>query len=404
MRGETGNAWQIIVLDLCVAAVVCGISHPMTDPASHLFSPLKLRGITLPNRIVVSPMCQYSSVDGVASDWHLAHLGSRAIGGAGLVFTEATAVVPEGRISPQDAGLWREEQIAPLARITKFLHEHGACAGIQLAHAGRKASMPPPWEPARWLCEAEGGWSNVAGPSPLAYAENYATPQELDRDAIHALTASFAAAAERALKAGFDVVEIHAAHGYLLHEFLSPASNQRTDEYGGSFVNRTRLMLEVATAVRAVWPEELPLLVRISATDWATDPNMLAWDVEQSVTLAKMLHARAGVDVVDCSSGGNLHQAKVPVGPGYQVPFAARIRRESGVATAAVGLITQPEQADAIIRNGEADLVMLGREMLRDPYWPLHAARALGQTVSWPVQYLRAAEPGTPRREAAKKP
>jgi len=368
----------------------------MPDEASHLFSPFQLRSLTLPNRIVVSPMCQYSSTDGFANDWHLVHLGSRAIGGAGLIFTEASAISPEGRITPQDLGIWKNEHIAPLQRITTFLHEHGARAGIQLAHAGRKASMVPPWEKTRVATLAEGGWQNVLAPSPEKFNDTYALPHEIGKAEIASITEAFAAAAQRALAAGFDVVELHAAHGYLLHQFLSPYSNKRTDEYGGSFENRTRLPLEVARAVRAVWPQHLPLFVRISATDWAE--NEPSWDIEQSIAFSRLLRAE-GVDLIDVSSGGNLPHAKIPLGPGYQVPFAARIRSEAGIPAAAVGLITNPGQADAILRNGEADLVLLAREMLRDPYWPTHAAQALGQIVAWPVQYERAAEGKVPHRK-----
>jgi 2,4-dienoyl-CoA reductase-like NADH-dependent reductase (Old Yellow Enzyme family) len=366
---------------------------------TNLFSPLTLRSLTLPNRIVVSPMCQYSSIDGLANDWHLVHLGSRAIGGAGLLFTEAAAVTPEGRITPQDLGIWSDAHIAPLARITAFLHEHGSCAGIQLAHAGRKASMLRPWEQPRVATPAEGGWTNVLAPSPEKFDDNYAQPHELALSEISALIDSFTAAAKRALAAGFDVVEIHAAHGYLLHEFLSPLSNKRTDSYGGSFENRTRLVLEVTRAVRAVWPQHLPLFVRISSTDWA--PDQPSWDIDQSVQLSKLLKTE-GVDILDASSGGNLPHAKIPAGPGYQVPFAARIRSEAGIPTAAVGMITEPAQAETILRNGEADLIFLAREMLRDPYWPLHAAHALGATIPWPVQYERAATGKLPRRQPVK--
>lgn len=367
------------------------IIESIMDAPAHLFSPLTLAGITLPNRIAVSPMCQYSCRDGFATDWHLVHLGSRAIGGAGLVFTEAAAVTPEGRISPQDLGLWKDDHIAPLARVVDFLHAHGARAGIQLAHAGRKASMSPPWEPNRVIPPAEGGWTNVLAPSAIPFADDYAQPHTLDLDGIARIKAAFRDAATRAHTAGFDVVEIHAAHGYLLHEFLSPISNQRTDQYGGSFENRARLLLEVVDAVRSVWPAHLPLFVRISATDWAPggrDPQ--GWDVDQSVQLARLLKAR-GVQLLDVSSGGNLASAKIPVGPGYQTSFAERIRRESGLPTGAVGMITDPAQADTILRTGQADIVLLARALLRDPYWPLHAAHALGQNTTWPVQYLRAA-------------
>jgi 2,4-dienoyl-CoA reductase-like NADH-dependent reductase (Old Yellow Enzyme family) len=350
-----------------------------------LFSPFDLRSVTFPNRIGVSPMCQYSSVDGFATDWHLVHLGSRAVGGAGLVILEASAVVPEGRITPSDLGIWKDEHIAKLECIAAFLHSQGARAGIQLAHAGRKASMSPPWHGERLVPPAEGGWTPVA-PSAIPFNDKYAVPHELDQAGIDAVVAAFRAAANRAHRAGFDVVEIHSAHGYLLHEFLSPLSNHRTDQYGGSLENRARLLLEVADAVREAWPSELPLFVRISASDWAEG----GWTIDESVEVARMLKER-GVDLVDCSSGGNVPTAKIPVAPGYQVPFAARIKSEAGVATAAVGLITEPVQANEIVANGEADLVLLAREMLRDPYFALHAAAAMTDTASWPEQYLRAA-------------
>jgi 2,4-dienoyl-CoA reductase-like NADH-dependent reductase (Old Yellow Enzyme family) len=339
-------------------------------------------------------MCQYSSEDGFANDWHLVHLGARAQGGAGLVMLEASAVVPEGRISIVDLGIWKDEHVPGLERIVKFLHSQGARAGIQLAHAGRKGSRSSPFGTERLLLPEEGGWV-VDAPSAVAFSPTYGVPKAMDAEGIAALVKSFAAAARRALKAGFDLVEIHAAHGYLLHEFLSPLSNKRTDEYGGSFENRVRFLLEVVEAVRAVWPQELPLFVRISATDWVEG----GWTADESVELAKLLKAR-GVDLVDCSSGGVVGDAKIPVGPGYQVPLAARVRKEAGVATAAVGMITEAAQADAIIANGEADLVMLAREMLRDPYWALHAGAALGETVSWPKQYLRAAPQGAGARKA----
>jgi 2,4-dienoyl-CoA reductase-like NADH-dependent reductase (Old Yellow Enzyme family) len=367
----------------------------MTQPA-HLFSPLPLAGLTLPNRIAVSPMCEYSSEDGFANDWHLVHLGSRAVGGAGLILTEAAAVTPEGRISPQDLGLWKDEHIAPLARIVGFLHQHGSYAGIQLAHAGRKASMRAPGQPEGLVSPEEGGWpAQVLAPSALRFADNYPLPHALDKAGIARLTAAFREAALRALKAGFDVVEIHAAHGYLLHEFLSPLSNQRTDEYGGSFENRARLLLEVTEAIRAVWPIHLPLFVRISATDWTEG----GWSIDESVQLARLLKDR-GVNLLDVSSGGNVASAQIPVGPGYQTAFAERIRKETGLATGAVGMITDPAQADHVLRTGQADIVLLAREFLRDPYWPLHAAEALHQPGVWPQQYLRAA----PRGSAARQP
>lgn len=341
-------------------------------------------------------MCEYSSEDGFANDWHLVHLGSRAVGGAGLVMTEASAVLPEGRITPQDLGIWKDEHISMLARIVEFLHGQGAHAGMQLAHAGRKASMQRPWDGERLLRPAEGGWSEVAAPSAVAFREDYAQPHALDAAGIARVTEAFRAAAMRAVKAGFDLVEIHAAHGYLLHEFLSPLSNRRTDAYGGSFDNRIRMLVETVDAVRAVLSVEMPLFVRISATEW-TDGG---WSVDDSVALARVLKQH-GVDLIDTSSGGNVAGAKIPTGPGYQAPFAEQIRREAGIATAAVGQITEAKQADEIVRGGQADMVLLAREMLRDPYWPLHAAEQLGVDVAWPAQYLRAARRTTGARKAA---
>ena len=351
---------------------------------SALFTPLTIREVTFRNRIAVSPMCQYSSEDGFANDWHLVHLGSRAAGGAGLVIMEASAVEARGRISPQDHGIWKDEHIAFLARIAAFLRQQGAVAGIQLAHAGRKASTYRPWDGSGAVPPEAGGWQPVA-PSPVAFQPDYPFPAELTRDEIAGLAVSFAAAARRALDAGFQVVELHFAHGYLMHEFLSPLSNHRTDEYGGPFENRVRFALETVRAVRAVWPEGLPLFVRISASDWVEG----GWDIDESVGLSRRLSA-LGVDLIDCSSGGLAPQQKIPLGPGYQVPFAARIRREAEIRTAAVGLITTPQQADEIVRGEEADLVLLAREFLRDPYFPLHAAKALGEAVQPPVQYRRA--------------
>jgi 2,4-dienoyl-CoA reductase-like NADH-dependent reductase (Old Yellow Enzyme family) len=354
----------------------------------QLFDPLKVRSITFPNRIAVSPMCQYSCDNGMASDWHLVHLGSRAVGGAGLVFCEATAVEARGRISPEDLGLWSDAQIEPLARITRFVRSQGSMAGIQLAHAGRKASTYRPWSGQGMIPASLGGWSNVVAPSAVQFLPEYPIPAGLTEDGIAGVVRAFGAAARRAVEAGFGVVEIHAAHGYLLHEFLSPLSNLREDQYGGSFANRTRMVREVVEEVRRQWPEKNPLFLRISASDWTEG----GWDVEQSVELARMLQP-LGVDLFDCSSGGNVSNAKIPLGPGYQVPFAERIRRETGIPTAAVGMITDAGQADAIVRTGQADMVLLAREFLRDPYWPLHAAQALGQKTSWPSQYLRAAPP-----------
>ncbi len=349
-----------------------------------LFTPFSLRGITLRNRICVSPMCQYSSEDGFATDWHLVHLGTRAVGGAALVFTEATAVTAQGRISAHDLGIWKDEHVPALERITRFVTNQGAVPGIQLAHAGRKASVAIPWQGGEPVPEAAGGWRTV-GPSPLPFAQNHPAPDELSRSQIPEIVAAFAAAARRALAAGFQVLEIHAAHGYLLHEFLSPLSNRRGDEYGGSLENRMRLVRQAAAAVRAVWPERLPLFARISATDWVEG----GWDIEQSVELARALKAE-GVDVIDCSSGGNVSKAEIPFGPGYQTAFAERIRREAGIPTGSVGLITSAQQADHVLRTGQADLVILARQLLRDPYWPLRAAAELKAQAPWPNQYLRA--------------
>ena len=361
---------------------------------ASLFSPFSVRAVTLPNRIVVSPMCQYSSEDGFANDWHMVHLGSRAVGGAGLVLTEASAVTPEGRITPNDLGIWKDQHITPLARIVDFLHSQGAAAGIQLAHAGRKASMGRPWEGERLIGPEEGGWTEVVAPSDVPFRGDYAQPHALTLEGIRAVREAFARATRRARRAGFDVIEIHAAHGYLLHEFLSPLSNKRTDEYGGAFENRIRLLIETVDVVRTESGGDVPLFVRISATDWTEG----GWDTEQSVLLAKVLREH-GADVIDTSSGGNVAGARIPTGPSYQVPFAEQIRREAGIATAAVGQITEPAQADAIVRNGEADLVLLAREFLRDPYWGLHAAQELGVDVTWPAQYLRAAQKGAAARK-----
>ena len=352
---------------------------------THLFSPFTIRDITLRNRVAVSPMCQYSSDDGLANDWHLVHLGSRAVGGAGLVFTEAAAVSAEGRISPHDLGIYKDAHVDPLRRITQFIQEQGAAAGIQLAHAGRKSSTARPWEGGGPVDEAEGGWIPVQAPSALPFDEGYQTPEALDDAGITVLIDDFVDAARRSLSAGFQVIELHAAHGYLLHQFLSPLSNKRTDGYGGSLENRMRLTLEVARAVRREWPEHLPLFVRISATDWVEG----GWDIEQSVELARCLKSE-GVDLIDCSSGGAVPHVKIPVGPAYQTPFAERVRRDADIATGAVGLITEPRQADQIIRDGQADMVLLAREMLRDPYWPRRAARVLGVEPTPPAQYGRA--------------
>lgn len=352
---------------------------------SALFSPLTIKSVTFKNRITVSPMCQYSSDDGFATDWHLVHLGSRAVGGAALIMQEATAVSPEGRISPGDMGIYRDEHIAKLQTITAFIHAQGAVAGIQLAHAGRKASYSIPWKGDRQIpSDAEEGWQTVA-PSAIPFAPGTESPKALDRAGIQKVIDDYKAAAARAVRAGYKVVEIHAAHGYLIHEFLSPLSNQRTDAYGGSFENRIRLLLEIVEAVKTVWPDALPLFVRISATDWTEG----GWDGEASVRLAAVLKEH-GVDLIDCSSGGAIPGVKIPVGPGYQVPFAEKIRKETGMLTAAVGMITSAQQAEEILQNGQADLIFLARQSLRDPYFPLHAAKELGVDVEWPVQYNRA--------------
>ena len=354
----------------------------MDEPA--LFTPVSLREVRMRNRIAVSPMCQYACEDGMATDWHFVHLGSRAVGGAGLVMTEAAAVEARGRISPNDLGIWDDDQIEPLARIARFIESQGAVAGMQIAHAGRKASTARPWDGGAQIPAERGGWRPVA-PSSIPFLDNECPPEELTMPEIRRIGAAFAAAARRAVEAGFRVLEIHAAHGYLLHEFLSPLSNQRTDEYGGPLGHRIRALCDVTWAVREVWPAAFPLFVRISVTDWAED----GWDADQSVLLAQRLKP-LGVDLIDCSSGWLLPRVMIPIGPGYQVPFAERIRQEAGIATGAVGLITEPEQANEIIASGKADIVLLAREMLRDPYWPLHAARRLGSKLAPPVPYRRA--------------
>jgi 2,4-dienoyl-CoA reductase-like NADH-dependent reductase (Old Yellow Enzyme family) len=375
---------------------------PVSQPTNHLFSPLKLRSVTLPHRIAVSPMCEYSSIDGFANNWHFVHLGSRAIGGAALVITEANAVSPEGRITPQDLGIYKDEHIPALEHITSFLHKHGAYAGTQLAHAGRKASMAVPWEKVHPIPTEEGGWQPVA-PSAIRFDESYGLPSALDRAGMDKIVADFTAATLRAIEAGFDLVEVHGAHGYLLHEFLSPLSNHRTDEYGGSFANRVRFPLEVVRAVRAAWPQHLPVFVRISATDWAPESLGPSWDLPQSVEFAKLLK-NEGVDLVDVSTGGNHPAQQIPVGAGYQVRHSETIRREAGILTATVGMITEPSQADQIVRSGQGDLVLLARELLRNPYWPLHAADALHQQITWPVQYSRAASRSPEPRQPVSTP
>jgi 2,4-dienoyl-CoA reductase-like NADH-dependent reductase (Old Yellow Enzyme family) len=359
----------------------------MNAPAEpdHLFSPLQLRDVRLRNRIVVSPMCEYSSIDGFANDWHLVHLGSRAVGGAAAVLTEASAVLEDGRISADDLGIWKPEHVEPLARIFRFIKEHGAVPGMQLAHAGRKASVTSPWKGGHPAPMAQGGWEPIVGPSAIAFDEGYQVPRALDLAGIQRVVRAFADAAVLALEAGSRIVEIHAAHGYLLHEFLSPLSNHRDDGYGGSFENRTRIVRDVVATVREVWPERYPLFVRISSTDWAEG----GWTIDDSVALARQLKG-LGVDVIDCSSGGLIPHVRIPTGPGYQVPFAAQVRREAGINTGAVGMITEPEQADTIVRTGQADLVFLAREFLRQPYWPLLAAKQLKQDIDAPAQYRRA--------------
>ena len=350
-----------------------------------LFEPLSLRGITLRNRIGVSPMCQYSSDDGFANDWHFVHLGQFAVGGAAMVLTEATAVVPEGRISAQDLGLWKDEHVDFLAGIGRFVKAQGAIWGSQLAHAGRKASTIRPWDGGGPASVASGGWTPIVGPSAIPFDAEYQTPEALDVDGIARVVNGFKDAARRALGAGMEVVEVHAAHGYLLHQFLSPLSNTRTDNYGGSLENRTRLLREVVQAVRDVWPEKLPLAVRLSATDW-TDGG---WTPDDTVALSRRLR-EDGADLIDVSTGGNVAKAQIPIGPGYQVEFAERVRREAAVASAAVGLITNPQQADTIVRAGQADMVFMARELLRDPHWPLRASRELRHDIAWPPQYERA--------------
>ncbi len=351
---------------------------------SMLFSPLELRSLTLKNRILLSPMCQYSCRDGLANDWHMAHLGSRAIGGAAMIMAEATAVLPEGRISPADCGLWNDAQMQAFVPITHFISAQGAIPAIQLGHAGRKASVLPPWRGGIAVDAQEGGWQPLA-PSPVPFSAASVAPAELDHDQIEAISDSFAAAVRRALVAGFQVVEVHMAHGYLLHQFLSPLANHRRDDFGGSLENRMRLPLEVAKRVRAIWPENLPVFVRISATDWAEG----GWDLEQSLELCRRLKD-IGIDLIDCSSGGLVSDAQIPVAPGFQTPFATAIRKEVGIATGAVGLITAAQQAEQIVATGLADVVLLGRELLRNPCWPLEAAALLQAEHSWPLQYERA--------------
>ena len=352
---------------------------------AQLFDPLRVRDVAFRNRIFVSPMCEYSSEDGFANDWHFVHLGSRAVGRAALVLTEASAVTADGRISPADLGIWKDEHIEPLSRIFRFIEKQGAVPGMQLAHAGWKASTAKPWEGGGPVDVAQGGWTPTWSASAIPFTDGWQVPCALDEDGIHAIARAFRGAARRALDAGAKVVEIHSAHGYLLHSFLSPISNRRNDKYGGSFENRIRFLLETVACVRETWPEKYPLFVRISASDW----EERGWTLDESVELARRLKD-AAVDLIDCSSGGVVAKPKIPVGPGYQVPFAERIRREADIMTGAVGMITSPEQADTIIRSGQADAVLLARELLRDPYFPLRAAQELRQEIDWPNQYLRA--------------
>lgn len=351
---------------------------------SSLFSPLTIRNITFKNRIAVSPMCQYSSADGFANDWHLVHLGSRAVGGAALVIAEATAISPEGRITPDDLGIWKDDHVPYLKRIASFIEANDAVPGIQLAHAGRKASHHSPWKGAHALAEHEGAWPTLA-PSAIAYKAGEPVPRMMTKEDIEKVIANFRTAAKRALEAGFKVIELHAAHGYLLNSFLSPLSNQRTDEYGGSFANRVRLLVQVVEEVRSVWPVHYPLFVRISATDWMDT----GWNENDSVALARLLKEK-GVDLIDCSTGGNVSGAKIPVGHGYQVRFAETVKKQAGIMTGAVGMITGAQQAESIIGSQQADIVLIARELLRDPYFPLHAAKELNADVKWPVQYERA--------------
>ena len=351
---------------------------------SILLSPLTIKDITLKNRIAISPMCQYSAIDGFANDWHLVHLGSRAVGGAGLIIQEATAVSAEGRISPGDAGLYKDDHIEKWKSIVNFIHAHGAIAGIQLAHAGRKASCAIPWEGGRQIKKEAGGWTAVA-PSAISYHSDDDAPESLNNQGIQKVVADFKSAAIRALQAGYKIIEIHAAHGYLIHEFLSPLSNHRRDKYGGGFENRIKFLLEIVEAVQAVWPRHLPLFVRISATDWAEG----GWNENEATQLAAILKNK-GVDLIDCSSGGLVHHQKINLGPGYQVPFAEQIKRQTGILTGTVGLITSAQQAEDILLNGQADLILLARESLRNSNFPLYAAKYFGDEIDWPVQYLRA--------------
>ncbi|MGI4750814.1 MAG: NADPH dehydrogenase NamA [Janthinobacterium lividum] len=352
---------------------------------AELFKPLKIKSIELKNRIVISPMCEYSSEDGFANDWHFVHLGSRAVGGAGLIILEATAVSPEARITPDDLGLWKDEHIAELKKIVAFMHNNGSVAGVQLAHAGRKASHESPWKGGQLIhSNAPQGWQTVA-PSAIPYKEGTELPVALDEQGIAKVIQDFKEATRRSVEVGFKVIELHAAHGYLLHQFLSPLTNERTDQYGGSFENRIRFLLEVTAAVQEIWPADLPLFVRLSATDWAEG----GWTAEESVKLSAILKEK-GVDLIDCSTAGLVSWQKIPAGPGFQVPFAEQIKKETGILTGAVGLLTEAKQMEEILASGKADLILIARESLRDPYFPLHAAQELGVDLSWPVQYDRA--------------
>jgi 2,4-dienoyl-CoA reductase-like NADH-dependent reductase (Old Yellow Enzyme family) len=357
---------------------------PQRDPNPHIFRPVSFRSVTARNRIMVSPMCQYSAIDGMPDDWHFQHLACRAVGGAGIVFTEATHVEARGRITPYCTGLWNDEQRDAFARIARFVKAQGALAGIQLAHAGRKSSTARPWDGGKGLAPAQGGWQVIA-PSAVPFGEGYPVPQEMDAKAIAAAVTLFAAATRRAREAGFDIVELHGAHGYLISSFLSPIANRRSDRYGGSFENRIRFLLEVVDAVRSEWPEEKPLFLRISCTDWMEG----GWDLESSVKLAQVLKAGGKVDLIDCSSGGVDPRQKVHTHPGYQVPFAAALRSRAGISTGAVGLISSPEMAEQIVANGQADIIVMARAFLNDPYWPLHAAKVLKAKIPWPPQYAR---------------
>jgi 2,4-dienoyl-CoA reductase-like NADH-dependent reductase (Old Yellow Enzyme family) len=351
---------------------------------TKLFSAFEIKSVHFKNRIVISPMCQYSAEDGFANDWHLVHLGSRAVGGAGLIIAEACAVVPEGRISPFDLGLWKDEHIQSLKRITTFIEAQGSVPGIQLAHAGRKASCAQPWKGGEMLRKDEGGWQTFA-PTAIAFNEMYPMPISLTIEGIQKVINSFKLAAKRALDAGFKVIEIHAAHGYLIHEFFSPFSNQRTDAYGGSFQNRIRILCEIVTAIQEVWPTNLPIFVRISATDWVDG----GWNIDESIELSSILK-EMGIDLIDCSSGGNISNVRIPLAPGYQVPFSKKIKEATGILTGTVGLITDAQQAENILLNEEADLILFARESLRNPYLPLNAAFALNEKIDWPIQYDRA--------------